>query len=251
MNAIAMGSIVLACLLGAEMLGMVLRAALPERHLTADSKDASKVALALIATMTALVLGLLIASAKSSYDAQSTELTQMSAKIVLLDRVLAHYGPETKEIRDLLSSNVALTITQLWSKGNESSSQMEPQSASTEVIFDKLQGLSPKDDAQRSLQAQALNIAISLGETRWLMYEQAGASISMPFLVVLVFWLIVLFVSFGLFAPRNIIVVGSILVSAVSVSAAIFLIMEMYRPYGGLIQISSAPLRAALAHLGR
>jgi hypothetical protein len=91
---------------------------------------------------------------------------------------------------------------------------------------------------------------MSIGETRWLMYEQAAATVSVPLLVVLVFWLAALFFSFGLFAPVNATVIVSFFVSALSVSAAIFLIVEMYSPYSGLIQISSAPLRAALAHLG-
>jgi hypothetical protein len=201
--------------------------------------------------MAALVLGLLVASAKSSYDAQSTELTAMSAKIVLMDRVLAHYGPQTKEVRDQLRSSVARLLDQMWSKDTASSPQSEPQSAGAEVILDKLQGLSPKDDAQRSLQAQALGIAMDLGQTRWLMYEQGDISISMPLLIVLVFWLSALFISFGLFSPRNGTVVVSLFISALSVSGAILLILEMYTPYGGLVQISSAPLRSALAHLGQ
>jgi hypothetical protein len=251
MNAIAISSIIFASLLGGAALGLILRKTLPEHHLSSESKDAAKISMALIATMTALVLGLLIASAKSSYDAQSTELTQMSAKIVLLDHLLAHYGPETKDIRETLRSNVSDSLNQIWSSGNDGSSQVQPKSTSAEAVFDKIQLLSPKDDAQRALQANALNIAMSVGEIRWLMYEQAGATISKPFLFIVVFWLIILFISFGLFAPLNLTVVSSFFVCALSASAAIFLIVEMYRPYAGLIQISSAPLRAALAHLGQ
>ncbi|HKM66987.1 MAG TPA: hypothetical protein VJX70_07470 [Candidatus Acidoferrum sp.] len=251
MNAIAISSFVFISLLGGAALGLILRKALPEHHLNSESKDAAKIAMALIATMTALVLGLLIASAKSSYDAQSTELTQMSAKIVLLDRVLAHYGPETKDIRESLRANVADNLNQIWSSANDGSSQLEPKSTGAEVVFDKIQLLSPKDDAQRALQALALNLAMNVGETRWLMYEQAGATISKPFLVIVVFWLVILFISFGLFAPLNLTVVSSFFVCAMSASAAIFLIVEMYRPYSGLIQISNVPLRAALAHLGQ
>ena len=114
-----------------------------------------------------------------------------------------------------------------------------------------MQGLSPKNDTQRSLQGQALSMAMDLGKTRWLMYEQATTSVSMPLLVVLVLWLAAIFISFGLFAPFNGTVVASLFVSALSVSGAIFLILEMYTPYAGVIQLSSAPLRAALAHLGQ
>ena len=249
MSTIAIGSIVFACLIGGTLLGIAFRGALPEHHLGADTKETVKLAMGLVATMTALVLGLLIASAKGSYDTQSTELTEMSAKVVVLDRMLAHYGPETREARDLLRSMIAVTLDQIWPKERSGASHLEP--GAGEGVFDKLQGLSPKDDSQRFIQAQALSIAMSLGETRWLMYEQAAGTVSMPLLVVLVFWLTALFISFGLFAPNNPTVIVSFFVAALSVSAAIFLIVEMYRPYGGLIQVSSAPLRAALAHLGQ
>ena len=116
MSSIAISSIVFACVFGGAILGMSIRAILPQHHLSSDSKDVVKLGMGIVATLSALVLGLLIASAKGSYDAQSTELTQMSAKVILLDRMLAHYGPETKGTRDLLRSSVARILDQLWSK---------------------------------------------------------------------------------------------------------------------------------------
>jgi hypothetical protein len=251
MSSIAISSLLFACVFGGALFGMLLHAILPRHHLDVDSKDAVKLGMALVATMSALVLGLLVSSAKSSYDAQSSELTEMSSKIVLLDRVLAHYGPDATEARDLLRSSVSRVLDQMWSKDRTSSTQLEPQSAGGEALFDKIQSLSPKDEVQRSLKSQALSFAMGIGQTRWLMYEQGAASISMPLLIVLVFWLTALFMSFGLFAPRNGTVVVSLLISALSVSGAIFLILEMYAPYAGLIQVSRAPLRAALAYLGK
>jgi hypothetical protein len=251
MRSMAISLITFALVFGGALLGMSIRLALPKEHLAADSKDAVKVGMGLVATMAALVLGLLVASAKAAYDAQNTELTEMSANIVMLDRVLAHYGPETRETRDLLRGSVARVLDTMWPKAGVRPSVPGPQTAGGEILFDKIQALSPKDDVQRSLQSQALSIAVSLGQTRWLMYEQGATSISMPLLIVLIFWLIALFISFGLFAPHNAIVVGSLFVAALSVSCAILLILEMYSPYRGLIQISSAPLRAALAHLGQ
>ncbi len=248
MSSITVSLIVFACIFGGALLGILLHASLPQHHLGADSKDIVKLGMGLVGTMAALVLGLLVASAKGSYDAQSAELTQMSANIALLDRVLALYGPETKETRGLLRGAVVRALDQMWSKD---STGALPQPSGGEILYERIQGLSPKNDTQRSLQSQALNMAMDLGKTRWLMYEQATTSVSMPLLVVLVLWLTVIFISFGLFAPFNATVVSSLLVSALSVSGAIFLILEMYGPYAGLIQISSAPLRAALAHLGQ
>jgi hypothetical protein len=250
MSSITISLIVFACVFGGALLGIFLHAVLPQHHLAPDSKDIVKLGVGLVGTMAALVLGLLVASAKGSYDNQSTELTQMSANIVLLDRGLALYGPDTKEERALLRDAVVRILDQMWSKDGAGSSRMAAPSGG-EILYEKIQGLSPKNDAQRSIQSQALSIAVDIGKTRWLMYAQQATSVSMPLLVVLVLWLTVIFISFGLFAPFNATVVASLFVSAASVSGAILLILEMYTPYTGLIQISSAPLRAALAHLGQ
>jgi hypothetical protein len=239
------------CVFGCALLGIFLHAVLPQHHLSSESKDIVKLGMGLVGTMAALVLGLLVASAKGSYDAQRAELIQLSANIAMLDRVLAHYGTETKATRDMLRGVVIRSLDGMWSKDRTSSSPMAPASAGGEALYDKIQGLSPKNDAQRAFQGQAFSMAISLGQTRWLMYEQGTTSVSMPLLVVLVLWLTVIFISFGLFAPFNGTVIASLFVSALAVSGAIFLILEMYEPYDGLIAISSAPLRAALAQLGQ
>ncbi|HEY2662860.1 MAG TPA: hypothetical protein VGI47_00870, partial [Candidatus Binataceae bacterium] len=200
----------------------------------------------LIGTMTALLLGLLVASAKGSFDTQRGELTQMAANIILLDRVLAHYGPETDEARGMLKVDAAGLINQIWANDG----QRGPD-AGREALFDKLQGLAPRTDSQRAIQSQAESMAVNLAQTRWLLFEQSGSSISTTFLVVVVFWLTILFISFGLFAPRNATIFVTLLVSAVSVAGAIFLILELDHPFSGMIQISSAPLRNALAVLGK
>jgi hypothetical protein len=239
--------IIFACVFGGALLGVYLRGVLPEEHLSGDSKDTVRLGMGLVGTMAALVLGLLVASAKNFYDTQTSELIQMSAKIVLLDRVLAHYGPETKEARDLLRSAVARALDKLWSKGRRQLLQTQP----GEIIYNKIQELSPKNDAQRSFQAQASNLAIDIGKARWLMFEQRGSFISVPLLVVLVLWLAIIFISFGLFAPLNATVMATLFVCALSVSAAIFLILAMYTPFQGMMQISSSPIRSALAQLGQ
>ena len=250
MSPIAIASIVLACVFGGTLAGMALRPILPEQHLTGDSKDVVKLSMGLIGTMTALLLGLLVASAKASYDVRRTELIQMSANFVLLDRVLAHYGPETKEERDMLRASVVRTIARIWSKDTDETAKLDPAMSSSEVVYDKIQQLTPRNDAQRTLQSQALSMAINLAQMRWLLFEQSGSSISMTFLVVMVLWLTIIFASYGLFAPRNKTVVVSLALAALSISGAIFLILELDRPFEGLLQISSAPLQNAVAHLG-
>ena len=252
MSAMAISWIVFACVFAAALLGMFLRNCLPEHHLNEDSKDVVKVGMALIATMSALLLGLLIASAKGSYDAQSSELTQLSANIILLDRILARYGPETKEVRDMLRRTV-VSVDRRWSQGTSRSEKLD--SAETRAggasFSEKIQELAPRNDFQRSLQGQAVQIALDLGRARALLLEQAGSSIPTPFLVVVVFWLAVIFTSFGLFAPYNATVIATLFVCALSVSGAIFLILELDSPFSGLLQISDLPLRNALALLGQ
>jgi hypothetical protein len=209
------------------------------------------IAMGLVATMTALVLGLLISSAKSSFDTLNSEIVGTSSKIILLDRTLANYGPETKEARDLLRSVVAAVVDRMELKESANPREMLASTREMESMYDKIQGLLPKDNRQRSFQADALSILKEIRQTHWLVYEQQStSSISMPMLIILVCWLIALFISFGLYAPTNGTVVTSLVVSALSVSCAILLILQLYNPYRGLIKISSAPLRAALTQLG-
>ena len=246
-------AIIFVCIFGGAMLGMWLRGVLPENHLDVETKDLIKLGVGLIGTMAALLLGLLVASAKSSYDDRRAELTQMASNTIVLDRVLAHYGPEAGQTRSTLKAAVVRLIAQIWPQDGKEARALDSQAPtrSREVLFDQIQGLSPRTDAQRTLQSQAESMAISIGQTRWLLFEQSGSSISTPFLVIVVFWLSMLFVSFGLFAPRNATAVVTLLVSAVSVAGAMFLILEMDHPFAGLIQISDAPLRNALEVLGR
>jgi hypothetical protein len=251
MSPLSISLVVLACVFGGALAGMALRAVLPEHHRSTESRDVVKLGMGLIATMSALLLGMLIASAKSSYDTQKSELTQVTSRIAFLDTVLAHYGPETKDARAALRAAVARGLDQIWSKGPSQAPPVRPVAARGDAVYDRIQELSPKDEIQRSLQAQASSMAIDLGQTRWLMFMQRGSSVSTALLVVVVFWLAIIFLSFGLFAPPNATVTATLFVCALSVSCAIFLILEMDRPFEGMLQISSAPLRDALARLGQ
>ncbi|MFZ0050683.1 MAG: hypothetical protein WAK96_02820 [Desulfobaccales bacterium] len=254
MSALIISLIAFACIFGGTLLGMFLRTILPGHHVGDDSKDAVKLGTGMIATMAALVLALLIASAKGNFDTMSSDLRQASARVILLDRVMAHYGPETNEARDLLRRDIASTIKRVWPEDKIGQAVTEaPQGRiNFEAIQDKLRQLSPRNDAQRWLQSRALEISGEIAEGRWLLIEQLGQrSIPMPFFVILVFWLTIIFASFGLFSPRNATVITVLLICALSAAGSLFLIMELDTPYQGLIKVSSAPLRIALAHLGQ
>jgi hypothetical protein len=241
--------IAFACIFGGALLGLSLRRWLPEHHLSADSKDVVKLAIAVIATMSALVVSLLIASAKSSHDARRSEFTQMSADIILLDRSLDHYGPETKDVRSLLRHSVSAMLDRM-SAGTSEQPRLGPWGADAKRLHDGIHELSPHNEIQRSMQGQAVKVLGDLGHRRWLLFAESGSAVPMPFLVVLIFWLTIIFASFGLFAPVNATVIATFLVCALSVSGAIFLILELDLSFAGLLQISDAPLREALAHLG-
>ena len=250
MNPEELSALILCCLFGGALLGVWLRGALPANHLDNETKDLVKLGVGLVGTMAALLLGLLVASTKSSYDARSGELTQMAANVILLDRLLMHYGPETAETRELLKTSVAQILDQIWPKEGRGEGGLGAQTIGS-AILDQLQELVPRTDAQRALQSQAESIAMNLAQTRWLLFEQSGSSISTPFLIVVVFWLTTLFVSFGLFAPRNPTAISVLFVSALSVAGALFLILELDHPFIGVMQISSTPVRNALALIGK
>jgi hypothetical protein len=250
-SAIAIGCIVFVLVFSSALLAMFAHRALPEHHLSADSKDVVKLGVALVATMSALVLSLLVASAKSAFDTRSNQLVEASADIILLDRALARYGPETKEARSLLQRTVAATVERFWPAEGAKPVVIDPEASPVEALYDKIEALSPQSEAQRTMQSQALTLAADMGRTRLLVFEHLGTSIPVPFLVVLVFWLCIIFASFGLFAPRNATVITVLCVCALSVSGAIFLILELDRSFEGLLQVSGAPLRTALAQLGR
>jgi hypothetical protein len=251
MSSLAIGCVVFACVFGGALVGIVLRAVLPAHHLNAESKDVVKVGTGLIGTMAALVLGLLVASAKSSYDTTKNELTQMSANVMLLDRMLAHYGPQTKDAREALHQTVARAVDRLWAEGSSPAALSAPKTTEGDNLFETIQQLSPANDAQRAILSQAQSLYSDLARTRLLLFAQRGSSISLPLLIVLVFWETAVFVSFGLFAPRNATVIITLLVCALSVSSAMFLMLELDHPFSGLIQISSDSLRKALAHIGQ
>lgn len=241
------------CTFAAAVSGMILRKKLPDDHLSEDSKDVIKLVMGLIATMAALVLSLLIASANGSYETQSGELRQVSATIVELDGILAQYGPEANEPRHRLRVAVSAAIDKIWSKEGIRLGQIAPEASHAEAadLYDSIAKLSPNTDAQRFIQNRALEIGGSVRHTRALMLEQINSSIPWPFLSVLVFWISMLFAGFGLFARANATVIVALLIGALSVSSAIFLILELDHPYVGLMRISGAPLQNALAQIGQ
>jgi len=245
--------IVFACVFAGAVLGMFLRSHIPEHHLSSETENVIKLGMGLIATIAALVLGLLIATAKNSYETQDAAVKHTAARVLLLDHMLANYGPETKAARELLRRTLAARIEAIWPKDRSQHARFDPDEgapAATTIETLILQ-LSPKNDSQRWLQSEALRVGRDIMETRWLVVGGLGSSVPVLFVVVVVFWLTILFGSFGLFAPRNATVISVLFLCALSVAGSIFLILEMDHPFDGLMKVSSAPIRYALTELGR
>lgn len=257
MNPITTSLTVFGCVFGGVILGMWLRSALPKDHLDADSRDTVKVGIGLIATMTALVLGLVTAAAKSSFDSGSAAVKQAAMNILAVDRALARYGPETGEIREGMKDLVAARIDAIWSHGlsepsNTDQRFMKTGFTSVEDVAEAIRTLKPRDDTQRAAQSHASDLSETVLQARWLAsLGVVQSSVPLPFLSVLVFWLTITFTSFGVFAPRNGTVLAVLFVCAVSVSSAVFLVLELDGPFDGLIKVSADPLRYAESHIDR
>ena len=253
MNSLTVAAIVFACAFGGAMLGIFLQRVLPPSHLRPESKDVIKLGTGLIATMAALVLGLLVGSAKTSFDSQTSGFHELATNIILLDRTLSRYGPDAKPARDQLRGTVTSTIERLWPKSGSPTVGLSDATITTDAgaLYDSIRSLSPHDDFQRSLQTQALQIGADLARSRWQLSQPDDGSLPIPFLVVLAFWLFVLFSSFGLFSPQNATVITVLFVCALSVAGAVFLIVDLDQPFEGLLHISSGSLRGALAQLGQ
>jgi hypothetical protein len=251
MSSTAIGLLVFACAFGAALLGIFFRQKLPPEHLEQDSKDVVKLVMGLIATMAALVLGLLISTANTSFNAQESEIQQLGVHLYQLDRILIPYGPEGAQARAMLRTLVAADLERTWPTDPKKAAVYAPVHlrALAEQLYDRIASFSATTNLERLDQTRALGLLDSIGETRRLLSEQAHGSLSLHVLFVLVCWLMLLFFGFGLFARFNTTVVAALLAGALSVATACLLILDMNQPYSGWVQISSAPVREALAQM--
>jgi len=250
MNTELISVIIFASVVGAVLIGRMLARLLPKDHLSADTKDTVKLAMGLLATMSALLLGLLVASTKGSYDNARNESIQMAAKVVFLDRVLTGYGPEATEARAGLREAVqelahrSMQLPKVNARVN-----LAPNTQAGNAIYLSIQLLTPQDEVQRSLKAQATTLALDLGELRTLLVAESISSISKPLLIVVGCWLVLIFLSFAVIAPRNATATTALMISALSAAAAIFLVLELDRPFTGVLRISNEPMLNVLNQL--
>jgi hypothetical protein len=251
MNSLVIALVLLGCSFGGGLLGMYLRSRLPAHELDGDSRDVVKLVMGLVATMAALVLGLLVASANTAHDRQNERLREFSANVILLDRTLALYGPEARTLRDGLRNVIRQTHDAVWSADG-----VRPENLNSATVqraaranLQMVVALEPQTDTQRTLKARAFEQVDTVSRTRLQMFESRGGQIAWPFLAVLIFWISILFLGFGLLGPFNATLAVTQFLGALSVSGALFMILELNEPYGGLLRISDAPLSAAIDQL--
>ncbi len=231
-------------------LGMLVRIRLPDRVI-ADSKEVVRLGAGLMGTVAALVLGLMIASAKNSYDSQTANVRQLTANLILLDELLDQYGTETNEARGMIRGAAAITVQRIWQENAfPKNTTTFSSSAAAERFFYTIETLTPGNDLQRSLKPRILQVGTDLVRTRLLMFVHVDNPIPPPLLAIVILWLTVIFASFTLFVEPNAVVAGASLVYALAVSSALFLIVDMSQPFAGVMKISSEPLQHVLPALG-
>ncbi|HKR30945.1 MAG TPA: hypothetical protein VJT08_10715 [Terriglobales bacterium] len=238
-------------LVGVALSGGLLGRHLPAEQLSAESKDVVKLSLGLVATMTAILLGLLISSARSTFDSTQSDVIQMAAKVALLDRVLKLYGPEAMDARRALRDAVADGVSRIWPTERSGPAQLNPNQQMGDVVYVAIQQLSPHDETQRTLKTQATTLMVQLGELRVLLQAQAIPSVSKPLLIALLSWLVVIFFGFSLLAPANATSTLALVAGAFSVACAVFIIFELSYPFAGVIRIPSQPMRNVLSQLAK
>ncbi|WP_295141448.1 DUF4239 domain-containing protein [uncultured Reyranella sp.] len=249
MSAVETALLVLGVILISTAAGVLLRRKLPEKHLSGDSKDVIKLATALVATMAALVTALLFASTRASYEATHSQVGQLTANVIELDRLLKDYGAEGVALRQALRQDVAAIVNTIWRDDDAVALSPAQASASEAQVITRLRLLAPHDPVQTSLQARASVVSNSLAQIQLTLYAHPSDSLAKPFITVLVLWLCFIFGSFAMSADANGTMLSVLFFCALSAASAIYLILELGQPFDGLMQVPSGPLRHALAPL--
>lgn len=244
----------LACglMLGGAFGGAMLRRSLPEHHLDSHAKDVVRLGASLVATISGLLLGLLINSAHSAFEAQRLQVKRLASDIILMDQLLTRYGADAQAARQLLRVSLLPLVDEIWGKDGSSAPREHALEANATGahLFMILHELSPRNETEASIRTQMIQTMMDIARARLALFEQADSALPLPFLVILLFWLTAIFASFSLFSPLNAISIGALLVISASASGALYLIFEMNQPFSGLMQIPRSTIADTLGALG-
>src|SRR5690348_13315538 len=246
---LVIGLISFVALFGGVLLGIFAARALPKHHLSNDTRTAVSVSAAIVGTLSALVIGLMISTASSSFSARSNDVTAISVDLIRIDRMMRHYGPEADDVRAKLRAYATAKMQELFPAAGEPSLTDEASLEMMETTENAIVALTPTNELQRWLRSQALTLSDDLLQSRWLLAEQGSSTIPLPFLILLIFWLAIVFASFGLFAPLNATAVTVLCLCSMAISGGITMILELGSPFSGLVRVSAEPMRHAIAQI--
>jgi hypothetical protein len=230
----------------ARIAGSVERAG--DEHTSRETQDVIKLGTGMLSVLASLVLGLLIATAKTASDATDTAVRSYAAELTVLDESLRDYGDGAVDARRHLRDYTYTLLHQAWGSHPFPHGRGEA-NAQMQHALEAIRGLVPATSDQRWLKDQALQQSASLLRQRWLLIERTGPSVRPGIMAILVSWIVVIFVSFGLNAPRNATVQMAFLVCALAIGSAIFIILQLDSPFSGLVPISTEPVETALANM--
>jgi hypothetical protein len=247
---VVIGVIVLAVTLTGAIAGALVRRRVPQHNLSDETKSLVSVSMAVVATISALVLGLLLSNASNSFNAMQGQVTALSAEILRLDQVLRRYGPDTKLARDKLREYAERKRDDLFPKnpadvelGNQSTYEL------LQEVEDLVLAIKPTNARDQWWLNQATILAAKIGDVRFLLAQQVGQGTPRAALILLVFWLTLLFASFALFAPSNVISATTVTLCAIAIAGAVGMILELERGFGELVHVSPRPMNHVVAVL--
>jgi Protein of unknown function (DUF4239) len=240
---------------------MLLRPYLPVAHRSAETTAVIQLSVSLLVTLAAVVLGLPITSVKGAFDTTGNDIRGYSALIIELDHTLSEYGPDSAHARALLRDYTANVIATTWPEEkppveatmrDDGAGQVESRVLGEKLyeIEHVIRAFTPSGATQAGVAASCLDTYQRLIRQRWKLIEEAHPSIATPFFLVLVSWLVALFVCFGLIAPRNLLAGTIVVIAALSLCSALYVVLDMDTPFTGPVVVASSPMRDALAHLG-
>ncbi len=249
MHALEISSLVFALVIGGTFGGMVVRRFRPDERYNADSKDTIRLAIGLVVTMTSLVLGMLVSSGKTYYDGQKTEVAELSAEVMFINGLLIAYGPETQRLRVEIRIYIEGIVDRIWPEDGTEAVKLKPL-GNSETFYEHVQELAPKTPEQVAIRAELLSSILTLRRSYWFMFlKSEQPAMSVPLLAVVTAWLVIIFFSFGLFAPRLPNVISTLIVCAMAASAAVFIIVSLNSPFTGVMKIPPTAIRDVLSQL--
>jgi hypothetical protein len=250
-NAILVGLLVSASVFAAALVGLYGLQRLPPTHRSKETLDTVRLGIAMLSVLSSLVLGLLIASAKGSWDTTDRSVRAYAADLVLLDETLRDFGNAAAEPRRLLRDYTLRMMHDIWPAEGTRPPTVDDRAAGQmlERVRERIRALVPSDAPAKWLQDQALTTHVSLLRQRWQLIEEQEPAVRPVVLMILVSWISVIFASFGLDAPRNGTVIGAFLVCSLAIGGSVFLILEMDSPFRGVLAISSEPMARAIGHM--